>query len=57
MKSGAKAWFLVSLKSLAKKTGLKYPTLIFRWNKGVPLYSLMGDWRMFWDVLRGRVEL
>jgi hypothetical protein len=22
-----------------------------------PLYSLMGDWRMFWDVLRGRVEL
>jgi hypothetical protein len=22
-----------------------------------PLYSLMGDWVMFWDVLRGRVKL
>lgn len=22
-----------------------------------PLYSLMGDWRMFFDVLRGRVTL
>ena len=22
-----------------------------------PLYSLMGDWRMFWDILRGRVRL
>lgn len=22
-----------------------------------PLYSLMGDWRMFWDILRGRVSL
>ena len=22
-----------------------------------PLYSLMGDWVMYWDVLRGRVKL
>ena len=22
-----------------------------------PLYSFAGDWRMFWDVLRGRVTL
>jgi hypothetical protein len=22
-----------------------------------PFYSLAGDWRMFWDVLRGRVRL
>ncbi|MGN6478876.1 Mpo1-like protein [Luteibacter sp.] len=22
-----------------------------------PLYSLMGDWVMFWDILRGRVTL
>ncbi|MEX1826618.1 Mpo1-like protein [Luteibacter sp. CQ10] len=22
-----------------------------------PLYSLMGDWRMFFDILRGRVRL
>jgi hypothetical protein len=22
-----------------------------------PLYSLMGDWAMFWDILRGRVSL
>jgi hypothetical protein len=22
-----------------------------------PLYSLMGDWRMYWDILRGRVGL
>ena len=22
-----------------------------------PLYSLMGDWAMYWDVLRGRVKL
>ena len=22
-----------------------------------PLYSLAGDWVMFWDVLRGRVRL
>lgn len=22
-----------------------------------PLYSLMGDWVMFWDILRGRVPL
>ncbi|MGA7438585.1 MAG: DUF962 domain-containing protein [Luteibacter sp.] len=22
-----------------------------------PLYSLMGDWAMFWDILRGRVTL
>lgn len=22
-----------------------------------PLYSLMGDWRMFFDILRGRVTL
>lgn len=21
-----------------------------------PLYSLMGDWAMFWDILRGRVS-
>ena len=22
-----------------------------------PLYSLLGDWVMFWDVLRGRVKI
>lgn len=22
-----------------------------------PLWSLMGDWRMWWDVLRGRIRL
>lgn len=22
-----------------------------------PLYSLLGDWRMFFDILRGRVQL
>jgi hypothetical protein len=22
-----------------------------------PLYSLMGDWVMYWDVLRGRVKI
>jgi hypothetical protein len=22
-----------------------------------PLYSFLGDWRMWWDVLRGRVRL
>lgn len=22
-----------------------------------PLYSLMGDWVMYWDILRGRVSL
>lgn len=22
-----------------------------------PVYSLMGDWAMFWDILRGRVSL
>ena len=22
-----------------------------------PLYSLIGDWVMYWDVLRGRVKL
>lgn len=22
-----------------------------------PLYSLMGDWVMYWDILRGRIEL
>lgn len=22
-----------------------------------PLYSFMGDWRMFWDVVRGRIQL
>lgn len=22
-----------------------------------PLYSLMGDWMMYWDVLRGRVKI
>jgi hypothetical protein len=22
-----------------------------------PLYSFLGDWRMWWDVLRGRISL
>lgn len=22
-----------------------------------PIYSLMGDWMMFWDILRGRISL
>jgi hypothetical protein len=22
-----------------------------------PLYSLMGDWVMYWDVLRGKVKI
>ena len=22
-----------------------------------PIYSFLGDWRMFWDILRGRVKI
>lgn len=22
-----------------------------------PMYSFMGDWAMYWDILRGRIEL
>lgn len=54
------AWWLV----LAPVAGYGFAWVghyVFEKNRPAtfthPLYSLMGDWRMFWDILRGRVRL
>lgn len=56
----ANAWWLV----LAPVAGYGFAWVghyVFEKNRPAtfshPLYSLMGDWRMFWDILRGRVRL
>ena len=54
------AWWLV----LAPVAGYGFAWVghyVFEKNRPAtfthPLYSMMGDWRMFWDILRGRVRL
>lgn len=58
--ASANAWWLL----LAPVAGYGFAWVghyVFEKNRPAtfthPLYSLMGDWRMFWDVLRGRVRL
>jgi hypothetical protein len=57
--SGHSAWLL-----LAPVAGYGFAWVghfVFEKNRPAtfrhPLYSLMGDWVMFWDILRGRVSL
>lgn len=57
--SGHAAWLL-----LAPVAGYGFAWVghfVFEKNRPAtfrhPLYSLMGDWVMFWDILRGRVSL
>jgi hypothetical protein len=52
------AWWL--LAGLAIGYGLAwFAHFVFEKNRPAtfrhPLYSFMGDWRMFWDILTGRI--